>query len=144
MPASLHAPRGDSYGSLGETVVARELPAAPPQTLRRRQLSLVVVCLGVLIVLVDTSVVNVALPSVQTGLDISQQDLAWVVNAFLIPFGGLLLFGGRLGNRIGVKRVFIGGLLTFTAASCACGLAVDEWTLFAARFLQGAGGAFAT
>ncbi len=144
MTSARHAPRGDSYGSLGETVVAREQPAVPPLTLRRRQLSLLVVCVGVLVVLVDTSVVNIALPSIKTSLDMPQQDLAWVVNAFLIPFGGLLLFGGRLGNRIGVKRVFVGGLVTFTLASCACGLAVTEWMLIAARFVQGAGGAFAT
>jgi EmrB/QacA subfamily drug resistance transporter len=142
--AARQAPAGDSFGSLGETVVARELLAAPPQTLRQRQLSLIVVCVGVLVVLVDTSVVNIALPSVQTDLDISQRDLAWVVNAFLIPFGGLLLFGGRLGKRLGLKQVFVGGLAAFTLASCACGLAVDEWTLIVARFLQGAGGAFAT
>jgi EmrB/QacA subfamily drug resistance transporter len=136
-------PRGDSYGASGETVVLRHT-AQPLRSLRERQLALIVLCVGVLISVVDGSAVYVALPSIQEGLGFSQANLAWVVNAYLIPFGGLLLFAGRLGDLIGTKRVFLSGLGLFTAASVVCGLATDQAVLVVARFVQGAGGAFTT
>nr|ARV75727.1 putative exporter [Micromonospora echinospora]CAF31450.1 putative gentamicin exporter [Micromonospora echinospora] len=139
----LNQPRGDSYGGGGETVVLRDT-AQPLRSLRERQLALIVLCVGVLISVVDGSAVYVALPSIQEGLGFSQADLAWVVNAYLIPFGGLLLFAGRLGDLIGTKRVFLSGLGLFTAASVVCGLATDQAVLVGARFVQGVGGAFTT
>ncbi|WP_170220956.1 MFS transporter [Amycolatopsis cihanbeyliensis] len=116
----------------------------PLRSTRERQIALIVLCVGTLMTVVDSTAVYVALPTMQTGLGISQVDLAWVVNAYLIPFGGLLLFAGRLGDLIGAKRVFLGGLGLFVSASVACGLANDPIALFAARFAQGAGGAFTT
>ena len=101
-------------------------------------------CAGILITTIDGSAVYVALPSIQADLGFSQANLAWVVNAFLIPFGGILLFAGRLGDLIGHKRVFIGGLGAFTAASLGCGLVASQEGLIAFRFLQGAGAALAT
>jgi len=140
----LRAPRGDSHGSLGESVIISEVPAHPPQSLRERQLSLLVLCAGALIILIDASVVNVALPSIKQDLGFSQPNVAWVVNAYLIPFGGLLLLGGNLGNRLGSKRVFVVGLAIFTLATLCCGLSGNESMLITARFVQGAGGALAT
>jgi EmrB/QacA subfamily drug resistance transporter len=95
-------------------------------------------------VILDGTIVNVALPSIQRSLDLSAADLSWVVNVYLIPFGGLLLLSGRLGDLFGRKRVFVSGLALFTAASLLCGLARDPATLLAARFAQGAGGAVAS
>jgi EmrB/QacA subfamily drug resistance transporter len=141
---TLRAPRGDSHGSLGETVVGRELQAQPLQSLRQRQLSLLVLCAGALIILIDASVVNVALPSIKHDLRFSQANLAWVVNGYLIPFGGLLLLGGKLGSRLGSKRVFVAGLALFTLATLCCGLSGSEGMLITARFVQGVGGALAT
>jgi EmrB/QacA subfamily drug resistance transporter len=137
-------PKGDSHGTLGETVVARRLEVRPLRNLRERQLALVVLCIATLVIVLDASVVNVALPSIQDGLGFSQSNLAWVVNAYLIPFGGLLLFAGRLGDLIGTRRVFVGGLALFTAASVACGFAQTQAMLIAARFAQGVGGALAS
>ena len=137
-------PRGDSYGTLGETVVARQLKARPLRNLRQRQLALLVLCLGHAVILLDGAVVNVALPSIQRELGFSQSNLVWVVNAYLIPFGGLLLFAGRLGDLVGPKRVFLAGLTLFTSASVLCGLASSQAMLIGARFLQGVGGALAS
>ncbi len=95
-------------------------------------------------IILDGSVVNVALPSIQTDLGFTQSDLAWVVNAYMIPFGGVLLLAGRLGDLIGRKRIFMTGLVTFTVASVLCGVAVNAELLVAARFLQGLGGAMAS
>src|ERR1700682_5908149 len=106
-----------------------------------RWLSLSILCTGFLLIVVDMTVVNVALPSIQTDLRFTQSGLAWVVNAYLIAFGGLLLLAGRLGDLVGHKRIFLGGLGVFTAASLACGLADSQAMLVAARFAQGAGGA---
>ncbi len=92
-------------------------------------------------IILDQTIVNVALPSIQSDLDFSQSSLAWVVNAYLIPFGGLLLLAGRVGDLIGQKRVFMTGLGVFVAASLLCGLAQSSEMLIGARFLQGAGGA---
>ena len=108
---------------------------------RNRWVALVVLCIGMLMIVLDQTIVNVALPSIQSDLDFSQSDLAWVVNAYLIPFGGLLLLAGRLGDLIGRKRVFLFGLAVFTGASLLCGLADSQAVLVGARFVQGIGGA---
>src|SRR3989440_2865165 len=103
--------------------------------------ALVVLCAGVLMIILDQTIVNVALPSIRNDLGFSQSSLAWVVNAYLIPFGGLLLLAGRLGDLIGRKRIFLIGLAVFTGASLLCGLSFSQPTLIAARFIQGIGGA---
>src|SRR5712691_1852859 len=108
---------------------------------RDRRIALVVLCAGMLMIILDATIVNVALPSIQSDLHFSQASLAWVVNAYLIAFGGLLLLAGRLGDLIGRKRVFMIGLAVFTSASLLCGLAQNQWMLIVARFVQGAGGA---
>src|SRR6201985_1208216 len=110
-------------------------------TERRRWLALYVLCAGALMIVLDTTIVNVALPSIQDDLGFSQADLAWVVNAYLIAFGGLLMLAGRAGDLLGRRRVFLAGLAVFTAASLLCGLARSQEVLIAARFVQGAGGA---
>src|SRR5256884_7511781 len=115
-----------------------------PATDNRRWVALVVLCVAVLMVVLDQTIVNVALPSIQGALGFSQSDLAWVVNAYLIAFGGLLLLAGRLGDMVGRKRVFMAGLVTFTAASLLCGVSASPQMLVAARFVQGAGGALSS
>src|SRR5579872_5504174 len=111
---------------------------------RLRWVTLVVVCFGQLMLVLDTTIVNVALPAMQRDLHFSQSSLTWVVNAYLISYGSFLLLAGRLGDLIGRKRVFLSGLVVFTVASALCGLAVDQSMLVAARFLQGIGGAMST
>ena len=106
-----------------------------------RWISLLVLCTGFLLIVVDMTIVNVALPSIQRDLGFSQSGLAWVINAYLIAFGGLLLLAGRLGDLVGRKRVFLAGLALFTAASLLCGLSLSQPMLIAARFIQGIGGA---
>jgi EmrB/QacA subfamily drug resistance transporter len=108
---------------------------------RRRWLALAVVCLAQLMIVLDTTIVNVALPAIQRELDFTQGDLTWVVNAFLVTFGSFLLLAGRLGDLLGRKRVFLAGVTLFTAASALCGLAPNQGMLIAARFLQGVGAA---
>jgi EmrB/QacA subfamily drug resistance transporter len=112
-----------------------------PTTSRSRWLALVVLCAGMLMIVLDATIVNVALPSIQRDLGFSQSNLAWVVNAYLIPFGGLLLLAGRLGDLIGRKRMFIAGLVVFTTASLLCGLSGSQAMLVGARLVQGVGGA---
>ncbi len=112
-----------------------------PDSARDRWVALVVLCVGMLMIILDTTIVNVALPSIQDDLQFSQTGLAWVVNAYLIAFGGLLLLAGRLGDLIGRRRMFLAGLTVFTAASLLCGIAQTQEVLVAARFLQGIGGA---
>jgi EmrB/QacA subfamily drug resistance transporter len=107
----------------------------------KRWLALYVLCLGMLMIVLDATIVNVALPTIQEDLGFSQNDLAWVVNAYLIPFGGLLLLSGRLGDLIGPRRVFLYGLAIFTGASVLCALAQSQGVLIGARFVQGVGGA---
>jgi EmrB/QacA subfamily drug resistance transporter len=107
----------------------------------RRWYALVVLCVGVLMIVLDVTVVNVALPSIQDDLGFSQSSLAWVVNAYLISFGGLLLLAGRLGDLVGRKRIFMIGLTVFTVASLLCGVAQSQELLIGARFVQGIGGA---
>src|SRR5213592_1990844 len=110
-------------------------------TERQRWIALVVLCVGMLMIILDATIVNVALPSIQRDLGFSQSNLAWVVNAYLIAFGGLLLLAGRLGDLVGRRRIFLIGLAIFTAASLACGLADSQAVLIGARFVQGVGGA---
>jgi EmrB/QacA subfamily drug resistance transporter len=114
---------------------------APSTGERARWLALVVLCAGMLMIILDSTVVNVALPSIQRDLGFSQPNLAWVVNAYLITFGGLLLLAGRLGDLVGRKNVFMVGLALFSVASLLCGLAQSQAVLIAARFVQGVGGA---
>ena len=106
-----------------------------------RWLSLIVLCAGFLLIVVDMTIVNVALPSIQRDLGFSQSGLAWVVNAYLIAFAGLLLLSGRLGDLVGRKRVYLIGLAIFIGASVLCGLSFTQPMLIAARFIQGIGGA---
>jgi EmrB/QacA subfamily drug resistance transporter len=113
--------------------------AAPPDS--RRWATLMVVCLAQLMIVLDATIVNVALPAIQHDLHFSQGNLTWVVNAFLVTFGSLLLLAGRLGDLLGRKRVFLTGLTIFVAASLLCGVAPSQGALIGARFLQGIGAA---
>jgi EmrB/QacA subfamily drug resistance transporter len=107
----------------------------------RRWWALAVLCLGVLMIVLDTTIVNVALPSIREDLKFSETSLVWVVNAYMLTFGGCLLLGGRLGDLYGHRRLFLVGLALFTLASLACGLASSQSALVAARAVQGLGGA---
>ncbi len=109
---------------------------------RRRWAALIVLCTGMLMIVLDLTVVNVALPAIQADLGFSDASLAWVVNSYVVAFGGLLLLAGRLGDLMGRRRIFLTGIAVFTPASLACGLAQNEAVLVAARFVQGIGGAF--
>src|SRR5216683_7636128 len=120
-------------------VVARDVSAG-----RSRWLALIVLCAATMMIILDGTIVTVALPTVQRDLGFSSSGLAWVVNAYLIAFGGLLLLAGRLGDLGGRKRVFVAGLAVFTAASLWCGLATGQALLIVARFAQGIGGALTT
>ncbi|ONH56140.1 MFS transporter [Frankia sp. CcI49] len=113
--------------------------AGPP-----RWLALIVLCAAMLMVILDGTIVTVALSAIQDDLGFSESGLAWVVNAYLVAFGGLLLLAGRVGDLVGRRRVFVGGLALFTVASLVCGLAASPETLLAARFVQGVGGALAS
>jgi EmrB/QacA subfamily drug resistance transporter len=108
---------------------------------RRRWVTLFIVCMAQLMIVLDVTIVNVALPSIQHSLHFSQSNLTWVVNAFLVTFGSLLLLAGRLGDLAGRKRVFLAGLTIFTLASLLCGIAPSQGVLIGARFLQGIGAA---
>jgi EmrB/QacA subfamily drug resistance transporter len=107
----------------------------------RRWLALLLVCAAQLMIVLDGTIVNVALPAIQGSLSFSETSLSWVVNAYLLTFGGFLLLGGRAGDLFGRRRVFAFGLALFTLASLLCGLAGSQWMLVAARALQGVGGA---
>src|SRR5215213_3960444 len=111
---------------------------------RTRWFALYVLCLGSLMIVLDVTVVNVALPSIREDLDFSETSLAWVVNAYLLTYGGFLLLGGRLGDLFGHRRLFLAGITLFTVASLACGLATTQWALVVARSIQGIGGAVAS
>ena len=126
-----------------DTTIAASEPAGGTDTAasRARWIALLVLCLGDLMIVLDTTIVNVALPSIRDDLGFSQTSLAWVVNAYLLTFGGFLLLGGRLGDLYGHRRLFIIGITLFTLASLACGLAVSQGLLVAARAAQGIGGA---
>src|SRR3954453_6763235 len=108
---------------------------------RSRWLALYVLCAGMLMIVLDITIVNVAMPTIQADLGFSQSNLAWVVNAYLIAFGGLLLLAGRIGDLAGQRRVFLAGLAIFTVASALCAVSVSQGMLIAARFVQGIGGA---
>jgi EmrB/QacA subfamily drug resistance transporter len=111
---------------------------------RRRWAALAVVCLGQLMVVLDATIVNVALPHMQSDLHFSQANLTWVVDAYMIAFGSFLLLAGRVGDLVGRKRVFLAGLTVFVGASAWCGLAQTQEMLIGARFLQGLGGAISS
>ena len=111
---------------------------------RRRWTAFYVLCLGTLMVVLDTTIVNVALPSIRESLGFSEASLAWVVNAYMLTFGGFLLFGGRLGDLYGHRRIFLAGIAVFTVASVVCGLSVNQQMLVGARAVQGVGGALAS
>ena len=118
------------------------LVAAPsPPVDTRRWATLIVVCFAQLMIVLDVTIVNVALPSIQHDLHFTQSNLTWVVNAFLVTFGSLLLLAGRIGDLLGRRRVFLAGLVTFMVASLLCGVASTQAELIAARLLQGAGAA---
>ena len=108
---------------------------------QKRWLALFVLCLGDLMIILDTTIVNVALPSIRTSLGFSESSLAWVVNAYLLTFGGFLLLSGRLGDLFGHRRLFLIGIALFTLASLACGLSTTQGLLITARAIQGLGGA---
>jgi EmrB/QacA subfamily drug resistance transporter len=113
-------------------------------TTRTRWLALYVLCAASLMIVLDTTIVNVALPSIKEDLGFSRTSLAWVVNAYMLTFGGFLLLGGRLGDLFGARRLFLFGIGLFTLASLACGLATTQWFLVSARAVQGLGGAIAS
>src|SRR3984957_11417903 len=111
---------------------------------RRRWIALAVLCLGQLMMVLDATIVNVALPSIQRELHFSQSNLTWVIDGYLITFGGFLLLAGRVGDLVGRKKVFLTGLVMFVAASALCGVATSQGMLIVARLLQGVGGAVAS
>ncbi|MES2939765.1 MAG: DHA2 family efflux MFS transporter permease subunit [Pseudomonadota bacterium] len=115
--------------------------SSPSSSPRSRWWALMVLCLGVLMIVLDTTIVNVALPSIRTDLGFSETSLVWVVNAYMLTFGGFLLLGGRLGDLYGHRRLFLLGIALFTVASLACGLSRSQELLIAARAVQGLGGA---
>src|SRR4029450_13282960 len=119
------------------THASTALPAARDD----RWLALAVLCAGTLMIVLDATIVNVALPAIQRDLGFSQSSLAWVVNAYLIAFGGVLLLAGRLGDLLGRRRMFLVGLAVFTAPSFLCGISDGQQGLIVARFIQGVGGA---
>src|ERR671930_2556074 len=111
---------------------------------RTRWFALYVLCLASLMIVLDATIVNVALPSIKEDLEFSKTSLAWVVNAYLLTYGGFLLLGGRLGDLYGPRRLFLAGITLFTAASLVCGLSTSQGMLIAARSVQGLGGAVAS
>ena len=139
-------PRGS--GSLAGRHADAELTGAAAdiatRSERRRWIALAVLCLGQLMMVLDATIVNVALPSIQHDLHFSQSNLTWVIDGYLITFGGFLLLAGRVGDLIGRKRVFLAGLVLFTSASVLCGVADSQALLIGARLLQGIGGAIAS
>jgi len=130
----------ESTGMEQQTMINDE-PTTSPAEDRRRWMALYVLCVGMLMIVLDVTVVNVALPSMKEDLGFSQSSLAWVVNAYLIAFGGLLLLAGRFGDILGRKNIFMAGIALFTLASLACGAAQTQEMLVIARFIQGIGGA---
>src|SRR6476661_135491 len=109
----------------------------------RRWLALYVLCLASLMIVLDVTIVNVALPSIREDLGFTETSLAWVVNAYLLTYGGFLLLGGRLGDLYGQRRLFLIGITVFTLASLLCGLSTSQGMLIGARAVQGVGGAVA-
>src|SRR5271166_1833504 len=119
-------------------------PGAEERSERRRWIALAVLCLGQLMMVLDATIVNVALPSIQRDLHFSQANLTWVIDGYLITFGGFLLLAGRIGDLVGRKKVFLAGLVLFTTASVLCGIGNSQGLLIGARLLQGVGGAVAS
>ena len=117
------------------------VPSTAVPNRRRDKVALYVLCLGMLMIVLDATIVNTALPVLKDDLDFSDGNLTWVLNAYLIPFGGLLMLSGRIGDLIGQRRMFLWGMSLFTLASLLCGVAASQEVLIAARFLQGVGGA---
>ena len=120
------------------------MPPHSPSSPRSRRTALAVLCAASLMIILDGSIVTVALPAIQRDLRFSPANLTWTINAYLIPFGGLLLLAGRLGDLVGRRHVFVSGLALFTAASLACGISTSQQMLVTARFVQGIGGAMAS
>src|ERR1700727_2378606 len=114
------------------------------ETNRRRWSAFIILCLGSLMIVLDTTIVNVALPSIRSDLGFSEASLAWVVNGYLLTFGGVLLLGGRLGYLYGWRRRFLTGITVCTLASLCCGLWTSQGMLVTARAVQGVGGAIAS
>src|SRR5256885_4564892 len=112
-----------------------------PMTNKSRWLALIIVCLGYLMIVLDVTIVGVALPSIREDLGFSESSLAWVANAYLLTFGGFLLLAGRLGDLFGHRRLFLIGITLFTLASLGCGLARSQVMLIGSRALQGFGAA---
>src|SRR5256885_11193735 len=112
-----------------------------PQTQDRKGLALILLCAVQFMVVLDIAIVNVALPTIKTALSFDETDLSWVINAYTLTFGGLLMLGGRSADLLGRRRMFIAGLALFSGASLVCGLATPEATLTAARAVQGVGAA---
>ncbi len=143
---------GSEAGARSRTAQARhadaqltaEVAEIASRSERRRWIALAVLCLGQLMMVLDATIVNVALPSIQSDLHFSQSNLTWVLDGYLITFGGFLLLAGRLGDLVGRKRVFLSGLVLFTGASILCGIADSQGLLIGARLLQGVGGAVAS
>src|SRR5215216_7956364 len=123
----------DLDGAEGETVMTE----SPTSDSRTRWLALIIVCLGDLMIVLDVTIVGVALPSIREDLGFSESSLAWVANAYLLTFGGFLLLAGRLGDLFGHRRLFLIGTSLFTLASLACGLANSQELLMGARAVQG-------
>src|SRR5271165_787686 len=123
-------------------VKANKQPATASE--RRRWIALGVLCLGQLMMVLDATIVNVALPSIQRELHFTQANLTWVIDGYLITFGGFLLLAGRFGDLVGRKKVFLSGLVLFVAASVLCGFAGSQAMLIGARLIQGVGGAVAS
>jgi EmrB/QacA subfamily drug resistance transporter len=134
----------DGRPEAGPAQVGRARDTGNEGAERRRWIALAVLCLGQLMMVLDATIVNVALPSIQRDLHFTQSNLTWVMNGYLITFGGFLLLAGRMGDLIGRKKVFLAGLVLFTAASILCGVADSQAMLIGARFLQGVGGAVAS
>src|ERR671916_652026 len=140
-PMMLQAWETEAEDMAEHEVRTREGGLSEPTNGRGRWVALYVLCVGMLMIVLDATVVNVALPAIQSDLGFSQSGLAWVVNAYLIAFGGLLLLAGRLGDLVSRRSVFLAGLAVFTVASVLCGVAQSQEMLVAARFVQGVGGA---
>src|SRR5262249_32484228 len=127
--------------SIREKRRRRTRPMTAEMSERNRWFALYVLTLASLMIVLDATIVNVALPSIREDLGFSETSLAWVVNAYLLTYGGFLLLGGRLGDLFGHRRLFLAGITLFTLASLTCGLATTQSVLIAARAVQGVGGA---
>jgi len=139
-----HTTQGSEPTPTGRHSEPSTTPDAASRRERRRWIALAVLCLGQLMMVLDATIVNVALPSIQRDLHFTQANLTWVIDGYLITFGGFLLLAGRFGDLVGRKKVFLGGLVLFVAASMLCGAANSQAMLIGARLLQGIGGAVAS